>query len=58
VSVSIFITRFQKLSILVGCVISIMVDFRRLQDLSNGRFSVSVSDFITRFQIRSIWWVT
>jgi len=39
---SVFIIRFQIRSILVGCVILVTVGFGRLQDLSNGRFSVSV----------------
>jgi len=40
-----FITRFQIRSILVGYVILVTVGFGRLQDLSNGRFSVSVIFF-------------
>jgi len=33
-----FITRFQKQSILVGYVISVMVGFGGLRNLSDGRF--------------------
>jgi len=50
-----WVMRSQKRSVLLGYEISTMVGFGGLQDLDDGRFSVSVSFFIvTKFQRRSV----